>query len=91
MGHFFLNIESDRARAQKCFERSIMLDPALEDSAISLTEIYVQDRKFMDALSLLNRVLIYCSDSFYLYRQKGLLEFVRLKRIFSCKYIKYFY
>ncbi|KAI9209035.1 uncharacterized protein BJ171DRAFT_564870 [Polychytrium aggregatum] len=53
LGHYYMDVEGDSVRAQKCFLRAINLDISEEDAASRLVDIYLQANSLEDAFDLL--------------------------------------
>jgi tetratricopeptide (TPR) repeat protein len=77
LGSYFLEVDEDKDRALKCFERSIQIDSSDEEAAAKLLYLYYEDDRAEDCILILKEVTRSCPSSAIMWRHLGFLYMVR--------------
>ncbi|KAL1924268.1 uncharacterized protein VTP21DRAFT_7303 [Calcarisporiella thermophila] len=76
LGHFYRLVDSDRARAIKCYEKSISLDPTESEAAQWLCGYYLEDDKHAMAEAVLRSVTSTNARAAWAWKRLGFIEMI---------------
>ena len=78
LGHYYLTVESDCARATKCYLKGVESDCKDEEAIRSLVGIYIDQSKISDSANLISKFLGVSPRCFWGWKQLGILNLVIL-------------
>ncbi|KAJ3056720.1 Superkiller protein 3 [Rhizophlyctis rosea] len=76
MGHYYAEVENDRVRALKCYQRAVSLSVTDEEAAKALSRMYLENKDAGSAKAVLTRFVGASPRAVWAYRQLGTVALV---------------
>ena len=80
VGHYYRQVQNDRVRAKKCYQKAFMLDPLDADAAFHLSNYYVNDNETREAEAVFKQVTELIPKAGWAWRRLGYSMIVSIQK-----------